>query len=198
MTIPVLTYFDFPGGRGEDCRLAFHLAGVEWTDHRFKGDWPAKKPTTPFGALPILEVPGKGIISQSNAILGYIGRQHDLLPADPWEAARHEAVLNAVEELRAQASATDRDDEEEKREVREAFASGYFHRWATNCSKEIVAPFVGGDRISVADLKLYVAMRSYSKGVFDHIPATILDEFPKITGLMEAVAAHPRIADWLA
>jgi glutathione S-transferase len=198
MSSPILTYFDFPGGRGEAARLAFHVAEVDWVDDRFSGDWKEKKPTTPFGGLPILEVEGKGVISQSNAILGYIGREHGLLPADPWEAARHEALMNAVEDLRATAATTAKDDEDEKRKAREAFASGYFQSWATNASEQIRGPFVAGDEISVADLKLFVAMRSYSKGVYDHIPANILEAFPKIVGLMDAVGAHPRVVEWYA
>ncbi len=153
-------------------------------------------PTTPFGALPTLEIPGKGVLSQSNAILSYIGREHGLLPGDSWEAARHEAVMNAIEELRAEIATTGRDDEDEKRKAREAFAEGYFKRWASNAAAQIKGPFIGGDDISVADLKLFVAMRSYSKGVFDYVPTTILDPFPKITGLIDAVAAHPRVVDW--
>lgn len=198
MSTPVFTYFDFPGGRGEDCRLAFHIAGAEWTDDRFSGDWPSKKPTTPFGALPVLEIPGKGVLSQSNAILSYIGREHGLLPEDSWEAARHEALLSAVEELRAEVATTTHDDKDEKRGAREAFARGYFQRWAANASAQIEGPFVGGERISVADLKLFVALGSYSKGVYDHIPPTILEPFPAITTLMAAVAAHPRVQDWYA
>ena len=113
MSRPILTYFDFPGGRGEAARLAFQIAGAEWVDNRFSGEWPEKKPTTPFGGLPTLEVPGLGILSQSNAILSYIGREHGLLPSDSWETARHEALMNAVEELRAQVATTARDDEDE-------------------------------------------------------------------------------------
>ncbi len=198
MTKPILTYFDFPGGRGEAARLALHVAGAEWTDDRFSGNWPEKKPSTPFGGLPTLEVPGKGVLSQSNAILSYIGREHGLLPGDSFEAARHEALMNAIEELRAEAGTTGKADEDEKRAAREAYAEGYFARWATHVSAQIKGPFVGGDAISVADLKLYVAMRSYTKGVYDYIPATILEAYPKITGLMAAVEAHPRVADWHA
>lgn len=194
----VLTYFDFPGGRGEASRLALHVAGADWVDDRFRGDWSQKKPTTPFGGLPTLEVPGRGVLSQSNAILSYIGRAHGLLPADAFEAARHEALMNAVEDLRAEAAKTSRDDEDEKRAAREAFASGYFQRWATQASAQVEGPFVGGSQISVADLKLFVAMGSYTKGTYDFIPANILDPFPKITALMDAVAAHPRVVDWYA
>src|SRR4051812_10283278 len=54
MTKPKLTYFDAPVSRGEECRLALHLAGVEFEDDRIKGpDWPALKPTTPYGSVPV-------------------------------------------------------------------------------------------------------------------------------------------------
>lgn len=198
MNKPTLTYFDFPGGRGEAARLAFHVAGADWHDDRFKGAWPEKKPTTPYGGLPTLEVPGKGTLSQSNAILGYIGREHGLLPSDSFEVARHEAIMNAIEELRAEAGTTGHADEDEKRKAREAFAEGYFARWAASTSGQIRGPFIGGEALSVADLKLYVAMRSYTKGVYDYIPETILDAFPKITGLLAAVSNHPRVAEWNA
>ena len=196
MSTPILTYFDFPGGRGEAARLAFHIAGVEWTDDRFAGDWLAKKGSTPFGGLPVLELPGKGVISQSNAILSYVGREHGLLPEDSWEAARHVELMNAVEDLRAQVATTGRSDEAEKREARQAFAAGYFQRWAGSTSARIQGPFVGGDRISVADLKLFVAMGAYTRGVYDDIPTTVLEPFPKILALVDAVAAHPRVVDW--
>ena len=198
MTTPILTYFDFPGGRGEASRLALHIAGVDWHDDRVEGDWPARKPDTPYEGLPTLTIPGKGVLAQSNAILGYLGRQHGLLPSDPWEAARHEAVLNAVESLRAEVATTDREDPAEKRAAREAYASGYFRRWAGKVSEQIRGPFVGGDTLSVADLKLFVALRSYSAGVYDHIPTDVLEPFPKITALIEAVATHPKVVDWYA
>lgn len=197
MSAPILTYFDFPGGRGEASRLAFHLSGAEWVDDRFGGDWTAKKPTTPFGGLPTLELPGRGVISQCNAILSWIGREHGLLPTDSWEAARHEAILNAVETLRAEIATTGKSDEAEKRTAREAFAAGYFQRWATNVSEQIQGPFVG-EEISVADLKLYVALRSYSTGVYDFVPTNILESFPKITGLIAAVEAVPKIQEWIS
>ncbi len=193
-----LTYFDFPGGRGEASRLALHVAGVAWTDDRFVGEWAAKKPTTPFGGLPVLHVAGRGTLSQSNAILAYIGREFGLLPEDSFEAARHAALMNAVEDLRAEAATTSRPDEAEKRAAREAFTVGYLARWTANAEKQIRGPFVGGTEISVADLKVYVALRSYLTGVYDYIPTTVLDERPKLAALMDAVAAHPKVAEWLS
>jgi glutathione S-transferase len=99
---PKLIYFDAPVSRGEECRLALHLAGVEFQDVRIKReDWPALKPSTPFGGLPVLEMPGHPPLAQSNAILGFIGRQYGLHPQHSFEAARHEAMMCHVEDLRA-------------------------------------------------------------------------------------------------
>ena len=115
MSKPKLSYFDFNGGRGEDCRLALHIAGIDFEDDRVKGsDWAEKKPNTPFGAMPVLEIHGTQI-AQSNAILSLIGRMHDLHPKDPLEAARHDALLNAVEDLRSRINAVLREKDEAKR-----------------------------------------------------------------------------------
>src|SRR3954466_12796503 len=101
MAKPTPSYFEAPVSRGEECRIALSLAGVDFTDNRIKREeWPAMKPTVPYGALPVLDIPGKGSIAQSIAILAFIGREHGLLPSDPFEAARHIAVMEAVEDLR--------------------------------------------------------------------------------------------------
>jgi len=98
MTKLKLTYFDAPTSRGEECRLALFVAGIDFEDHRLaRAEWTALKPTTPFGSLPVLELAGKPPVSQSNAILAYVGRQHGLLPTDAWEALRLESLLSACE-----------------------------------------------------------------------------------------------------
>src|SRR4051812_28228258 len=121
MSKPRLIYFDGPVSRGEECRLAFWSAGVEFEDVRIKReDWPAIKPTTPFGGFPVLEMPGKPPLAQSNAILAFIGRSHGLHPTDLFDAARHEAVMCHVEDLRAAVGPTIRmTDEAEKKKARE-------------------------------------------------------------------------------
>ena len=92
MAKPKLTYFDFPGGRGEDSRIALHIAGVDFEDDRVKfADWAALKPSTPFGSIPVLTIEGKGQLAQSNTILRFIGANHGLHPSDPWLAGQHDA-----------------------------------------------------------------------------------------------------------
>ena len=58
MSKPRLIYFDAPVSRGEECRLALHLAGIDFEDVRIKfADWPALKERMPYGSLPVLELP---------------------------------------------------------------------------------------------------------------------------------------------
>jgi len=192
-----LTYFDFDGGRGEDCRLALHLAGVPFTDERVLGKtWAERKATTPFGALPVLQVDGR-VLSSSNAILGWIGETYGLLPEDPWERACHLAVLDCAEDLRKAAERTHRDDEEAKLVARGEFAAGYLRSWLGAMSDQIGdGPFLAGDAPGVADLKLFVMLGAYARGVFDGIPDTVLVDFPKLVRLLDAAAAHPRVRSW--
>src|SRR4029077_6733078 len=99
-TKPKLTYFDGAFSRGEECRLALHVAGVDFEDVRIKReDWPALKPDTPFGSLPVLEMPGCPPLAQSNAILLLIGCEYKLHPQASFEAARHVAMMCHVEDL---------------------------------------------------------------------------------------------------
>src|SRR5947209_20326062 len=94
MTRPRLTYFDAPMSRGEECRLALHLAGIDFEDNRIsQSAWPALKEQTPYGALPVLELAGHPPLAQTNPILVLIGRRHGLHPSDDFEAARHEAMM---------------------------------------------------------------------------------------------------------
>ncbi len=200
MAKPKLTYFDSPTSRGEECRLAFVVAGAEFEDNRLApGAWPALKPKTPFGALPTLELEGKPTISQSNAILTYIGRQHDLLPRDPWEAARLQSLLEASEELRhAIARTFGIEDAEELGRRRAELVEGPMRRWGAAMEQQIVGPFAGGSSISVADIKLFVVLGWFKKGVLDHVPADVLDDFVKLRTLFDGVKNHPRVVAWYA
>lgn len=196
-----LTYFDASASRGEECRLALHVAGLAFEDERLDhAAWARRKAAAPFGALPVLEVEGKGLLAQSNAILSYLGRAHGLLPDDAFECARHESLLSAVEDLRNLLRPVIRiSDQAEKKKARTAFASGALQDWAGQVERQIGdGPFVGGARIGVADLKIYVATDTFIRGAIDHVPADVFKTFPRLTALHAAVKAHPRVADWQA
>lgn len=201
MSKPRLIYFDFAGNRGEECRIALHLAGVEFQDERVqKADWPALKPSMPFGALPVLQMPGKPPLAHSNAILVLIGRQHGLHPADTFEAAQHEALMCAVEELRHSIAPTLRiSDPELKRAAREALTKNELTAWGSQVEAQLGnGPFVGGESLQVADIKLYMMVRWLTSGTLDHVPTTVFDHCPKLLRLFHAVSEQPGVRAWLA
>lgn len=200
MSKPKLTYFDAAASRGEECRLALHIAGVDFEDDRIKfKDWPELKPKTPFGAMPILEVPGKPPLAQVNAVLVYIGRTNGLHPEDDFEAAQHEAIMVHAEDLRLQFGPTLFLPEEEKKKRRQEIAASYLPSWGARAERHIGAgPFFGGEKIHVADLKLYMVTRWIRNGTLDHVPATSLADFPKLNRLHDAVVEHPAVKSWYA
>jgi glutathione S-transferase len=200
MSKPTLTYFDIPTSRGEECRLALFIAGVPFTDERLTLEqWQSRKASAPFGALPTFTMEGRPPLAQSNAILRMLGTQHGLLPSDAWESARHEAVMCAVEEMRARLGPTGRiKDPVEKQQAREALAATYFPEWCGQIEKQVQGPFLGGAALSVADLKLFVAMTPLLAGKIDHVPVATFSPFPKLLALVEAVKQHPKVAGWYA
>uniref|UniRef100_A0A1I7SRG3 glutathione transferase n=1 Tax=Bursaphelenchus xylophilus TaxID=6326 RepID=A0A1I7SRG3_BURXY len=82
-----LTYFDCRA-YAEPIRLCLHYGGIEFEDYKFTAEqWPAIKPTTPHGVVPVFEVDGK-ILTQSGAILRYVARLTGLVGKDSWEEAK--------------------------------------------------------------------------------------------------------------
>lgn len=195
-----LTYFDSPTSRGEECRLALFVAGVDFVDNRIAREaWPARKPTTPFGTLPVLEAAGKPAVSQSNAILGWVGRRFGLLPSDDWEALRLESLLSAVEDLRATIGRTfGIADQDELKRRRQELVEGPLRTWAASMERQVVGPFAGGAALSVADIKLFVVLGWLKRGVLDHVPTDVLAPFPRLEALHDAVALHPKVVQWYA
>jgi len=192
-----LEYFDFSASRGEECRLALHLAGVPFEDDRIEGpDWESRKAITPFGSVPVLHAEGRGTLTQTNAILVFIGRTHDLHPTDPWQAAKHEELLSAAEDLRGKVWAV-LSEKEDRERVRQACADGLLQSWGRSVETLLdEGPFVAGARLNVVDLKLYMIVRWFASGNVDHIPVDVFAKFPRLMGVYEAVKSHPGVVEW--
>lgn len=202
VTKPTITYFDGPVSRGEECRLALHVAGVDFIDNRLSRDqWMALKPNTPFGSVPVFELPGKPPLGQSNAILTLIGRMHGLHPKDEFEAARHLAMMEHVEDLRHRITPSMRmSDDAEKKKAREALVESYFPLWSSKAEAQIAddGPFFAGGALHVVDFKILLIVRWLRGGALDHIPGTVFAAYPKLNRVHDAVNEHPRVKDWYA
>ena len=119
-----LNYFDFHGGRAEPVRLALHLGGVAFEDHRFTfPEFAAFRTTTPFGQVPTLHVDGLQV-TQSDAILRYAGKLAGLYPTDPLQALLCDEVAYVVEEASVRIGPTFRMSGEEQKAARLALVNG--------------------------------------------------------------------------
>ena len=199
MTDYTVNYFDMAASRGEEIRLAFAIAGVPFHDNRIsRAAFAEMKPNLPFGTLPILEVEGRGAFFQTNAILRLIGRKHGLYPADAWDAARHDAAMEAVEDLRTRIGVTIRmADPQAVAETRRRILADVLPPWGRGIEALIGdGPFVGGASPGLADIKLHVLHKWICSGILDHIPADTLDRFPRLTRAAVAVAAWPAVVAW--
>ena len=100
MSTPTLAlhYFAFPG-RAAPIRQALQYGKVAFEDvHIPFSEWPSRKSSYPFGAVPVLYVGGEPL-AQSNAILHYVGSLTGLLPSDGFLAARSLSVAESIEDF---------------------------------------------------------------------------------------------------
>lgn len=193
-----LIYFDIAAGRGEVARMAFALGGVAFEDVRVaRADWPALKPTTPFGVLPVLEVDGQQV-SQSNTIARFVGKLTGLYPSDPWQAALCDETMDAIEDISIKVGGTVHLEEEEKKKAREAMVAGPLKLHLESLQARLKAAggqFFAGSQLSVADLRVFLWIRFFRSGHFDHIPTDLPDRVaPLLIEHYRRIEALPAVA----
>jgi glutathione S-transferase len=94
-----LTYFNIEGA-AEKVRLALKVGGVEFQDERIEfPQWTELKPKTPFGQLPLLCIDDKPPVTQSYAMLRYVGRLSNLYPQDIDKAREIDEVCGLQEDF---------------------------------------------------------------------------------------------------
>jgi glutathione S-transferase len=195
-----LTYFDFDGGRGEPARLALHIGGIAFEDHRIAGkDWPTFRDQTPFLAIPTLEVDGL-VVSQSNSINRYVGKLTGLYPEDDLQALLCDELMEAVEDISTRIAQTIDLPEDAKKSAREELAAGHITRYLEQFQARLEA--AGGEyfadrHLTVADLKVAMLIRWLRSGVLDYIPKDLVDTVaPQLVRHFERVTGHPKVAEY--
>lgn len=197
-----LTYFDFHGGRAEPARLAFALGGIAFEDQRFA--YPAfaeVRKATPFGQVPTLHVDGVQI-TQSDAITRYAGKLAKLYPEDAYQALLCDEVLQAMEDLNVKLGTSFGMTGDALREAREAFVSGPLNTYLRWLQAQLVAhggEYFADQRLSVADLKVFVFVRGVVSGRLDHVPTTIVAQLaPAVLAQMQRIAELPAVVAYYA
>ena len=195
-----LTYFDFDGGRGEPARLALHVGGIAFEDHRIPGpEWPKHRDTMPFRTMPVLQADGK-VLTQSNTINRYVGRLAGLYPKDDWQATLCDEIMDATEDIGSRIGATIAMADDHKKKAREALAADLLPRHLETLDAKLKAnggEYFADKRLTVADLKVFMLVRWLRSGVLDHIPKDIVDRnAPLLVKHFERVSGHPKIMEY--
>lgn len=202
MTTLKLTYFDFHGGRAEPVRLALHLGGIAFADHRFGfADFPAVRQTAPLGQVPVLEVDGVAV-TQSDAMLRYAGQRAGLYPADAFQAMLCDEVMAAAEDAGIKVGDTFGLKGDALKEARQALVDGPLTKYLGWLQAQLQAHggvYFADGRLTIADLKVFVFVRSLNSGSLDHVPNDLVQRIaPALNAHGQRIAETPGIAQYYA
>ena len=197
-----LSYFDMHGGRGEPVRLALAIGGVAFEDHRFAfPEFAEVRKAAPFGQVPLLEVDGV-LVTQTDAMLRYAGKLANLYPADAYQALLCDEVSFVVEEAGIKMGPTFRMAGEEQKAARLALVNGSMPVYLAWLQTRLLAQggaYFADKRLTVADLKVFVDVRSLNSGRLDHVPIDLVAQVaPALNMHMQRVAEHPAVVAYYA
>jgi glutathione S-transferase len=207
-----LTYFDIEGV-AEAVRLALLISGTPFDDVRVQfQDWPAMKPTTPNGQLPIMTIGGDdaNVKTQSKAMLRWVGmtKSNTLYPTD--KVFEIEEVIGIVEDLqRAFAPAQYMgmrpanfghpegfQSTEEGKKLVESMRTKFvkeelpkYIKCLTDKMEQNGGSFLVGNEPTIADCVAVPMLRSFTRGIIDHIEPTCLDAYPSIITYIKTFCA---------
>lgn len=197
-----LTYFDFHGGRAEPARLALHIGGVAFEDYRFAGaDFAEVRKSTPLGQVPTLQVNGVQV-TQCDAILRYAGKLAGLYPSDPFQALLCDEVTYVVEEAGVKLGPTFGLSGDALKTARTALVNGsmpVYLGWLQNQLQAHGGEYFADNRLTIADLKVFVDVRGLNSGHLDHVPTDLVERVaPALNAHMLRIAQTPAVVQYYA
>ena len=202
MTQFKLIYFDIDGGRGEPIRLALHIGDLEFEDVRLTGpEFREARQSFRFHALPVLEIDSQPI-TQSTALLRHVGKLASLYPTEDLQALYCDEVVDAVEDLSHAIGKTFGLQGDELKMARADLVEGRLTTYIKGLDGVLArggGQFFSEGRMTVADLKVFVATRSLAKGVLDHVPTDSVERLaPALAEHRERIANDPRVLAYYA
>lgn len=202
MTSYKLTYFDFDGGRAEPVRIAFHAAGIKFEDHRLSfPEFGKMRKTTRFNSVPVLEIDGTAV-TQSNAMCRYVGKMAGLYPKDDLQALYCDEALDAVEDLMHYIVPSMGLQGEEMKAARKKLVDGWLSVYLRGLGELLTrggGDYFADNRLTVADLKVFVQARSLLAGTLDHVPTDIVQRLaPGLVAHKERVENDPLVVAYYA
>ena len=197
-----ISYFDFHGGRAEPVRLALAIGGIAFEDHRFAfADFAEVRKTSPFGQVPLLHVDGVAV-TQSDAMLRYAGKLAGLYPTDAYQALLCDEVTYVVEEAGVAMGPTFRMTGDEQKAARLALVNGsmpVYLAWLQSQLQARGGEYFSDNRLTVADLKVFIDVRGLNSGRWDHIPKDLVEKVaPALNDHMKRIAQTPSVMAYYA
>jgi len=196
---PVYKFIHFDARfRGESCRWVLSYAGVAWQDIRN----PLALFPTLGAQLPVLEANGKNL-TQSSAIARYIAKRHGFAGVDLWEQAQVDAlvdyiVIDAIDGFRNYLTAVLTGDKAKAAAAKDAFTNVQAVPVLQNLERQLSGNrngdgFFFGHNVTFADI---IVVNFVDEIV--RLKSTVLEPYPKLTGLRQRVHELKGIRQWLA
>ncbi|KAF0286840.1 Glutathione S-transferase [Amphibalanus amphitrite] len=188
-----LVYFDGKG-RGEPIRWILAAGGQAFEQEKFGfEEWPAKKPTTPYGSVPLLEVDGEPLC-QTLAIARYAGTIGGLVSTDPFKNALGDEAADTMAELCSTFFSTmfEKDAEKKAADEKKLFEETMpkiFGLWESRMSTK----FLTADKPIWQDVFL-----GHWLSRFAEINPQLIAKYPKLTALKDAVLQIDGVKKYLA
>ncbi|CAG7827881.1 unnamed protein product [Allacma fusca] len=189
-----LTYFN-ARAVAEPIRLLLAHANVEYEDKRIEGtEWAELKSKTAWGKLPYLEE-GDFQLSQSLAILKYLGNKYGYVGDNIQETARIDELIGAFNDFRDVYFAFRREEDVEKKAEKEKKLKDEaipFYLERLNSTLEKNGKYFVGNKISIIDF--YVAAHAQT---MDQMLGGILDGHPALKAHQTTVLEAPGVKEWV-
>jgi glutathione S-transferase len=190
-------YDYLPSGNGYKVRLVLRQLGlpyelVELDIKHGATRTPEFLAKNPNGRIPLLEIPGRGYLAESHAIIAYLAEGSALVPADPLERARmwqwmcfeQYSLEPNIGTARFWIASLKKSEAELGEKLVEKRRNG--HAALAVLEQGLTGrEFLVGDRYSLADIALYAYTHVAPEGGF------ALDPYPAIRAWCARVAAEP-------
>jgi len=190
-------YDYLPSGNGYKVRLVLHQLGlpyelVELDIKRGATRTPEFLAKNPNGRIPLLEIPGRGYLAESHAIIAYLAEGTALVPADPLDRARmwqwmcfeQYNLEPNIGTARFWLVSLGKTEAELGEKLEEKRRNGHAALAVLEQGLER-REFLVGERYSLADIALYAYTHVAPEGGF------ALDAYPAIRAWCARIAAQP-------
>lgn len=197
-----LTYFDLKG-LALPIRLCMYINNIEFEDKRVSHDvFKEIEDGLPFNQLPILQADDR-ILCQSNSILFYLSERSGMKCDDAYDQAflvqLLECLADVPESLRNSIMETNKN---EKIAMRETLSSNELPKMLVALDSMVQKTIdeeghLMGNKLTIADLKLFGIIDHFKSGILEGIPTNIADKYTNLIKSYECVKKHPKVAEWI-